>query len=188
MIPPNLVNDIPITSDGFEHVSCIVEIPKGTNTKYEYNEKYNIFELERCLVSSLQYPVNYGFISQTFALDNDPLDVLIFNHDPIDRGSLVKCRVLGVLDFVDDDQIDYKIIAVPHWTPKSRYPRLNSIEPEHLKIFKQFFRIYKLDSASTVKVGEWKNGRKASTITMQAHQRWSLMRPESQEKNKNGNV
>ena len=43
MNPPNLVNDIPITSDGFEHVSCIVEIPKGTNTKYEYNEKYNIY-------------------------------------------------------------------------------------------------------------------------------------------------
>ena len=43
----NLVNDIPITKDGFDHVSCIVEIPKGTNTKYEYNEKHNIFELER---------------------------------------------------------------------------------------------------------------------------------------------
>ena len=158
------------------------------HTKYEYNEEYNIFELERCLVSSLQYPVNYGFISQTFALDNDPLDVLIFNHDPIDRGSLVKCRVLGVLDFVDDNEIDYKIIAVPHWVPKSRYPRLSSIEPEHLKIFKQFFRIYKLDSASTVKVGEWKNGKKASTITMQAHQRWILRKTEPQEKNKNGNV
>ena len=69
----NLVDDIPITEDGFEHVSCVIEIPKGTNTKYEYNEKLNVFELERCLVSSLEYPVNYGFISQTFALDNDCL-------------------------------------------------------------------------------------------------------------------
>ena len=175
----NLVNDIPITKDTFEHVSCIVEIPKGTNTKYEYNEEYNIFELERCLVSSLQYPVNYGFITQTFALDDDPLDVLIFNHDPIDRGSLVKCRVLGGLDFVDDDKIDYKVIAVPHWSPKNRYPNLNSIEPEHLKIFKQFFRIYKVDRTSSVKVGEWKNGRKASAIVMDAHNRWNLMRSKS---------
>ncbi len=173
MIQRNLVNDIPITSDGFDHVSCIVEIPKGTNTKYEYNEKYNIFELERCLVSSLQYPVNYGFISQTYALDNDPLDVLIFNHDPIDRGSLVKCRVLGVLDFVDNDEIDYKVIAVPHWSPKSKYPRLNSIEQEHLKIFKQFFRIYKIDRVNSVKVGEWKNGRKALRTVTEAHQRWN---------------
>ena len=108
----NLVNDIPITDDDFDNISCVVEIPKGTNTKYEYNEKYNIFELERCLVSSLQYPINYGFVTQTYALDNDPLDVLIFNHDPIDRGSLVKCRPLGVLDFVDNEEIDYKSMKV----------------------------------------------------------------------------
>ena len=181
MTQRNLVNDIAITKDGFAHVSCIVEIPKGTNTKYEYNENYDIFELERCLVSSLQYPINYGFITQTFALDKDPLDVLIFNHDPIDRGSLVRCRVLGVLDFVDNNEIDYKVIAVPHWAPKSRYPRLNSIEPEHLKIFKQFFRIYKIDRASTVKVGESKNGKKATTVVLNAHNR-------SQERQKNGNV
>ena len=181
MTQRNLVNDIAITKDGFAHVSCIVEIPKGTNTKYEYNENYDIFELERCLVSSLQYPINYGFITQTFALDRDPLDVLIFNHDPIDRGSLVRCMVLGVLDFVDNNEIDYKVIAVPHWAPKSRYPRLNSIEPEHLKIFKQFFRIYKIDRASTVKVGEWKNGKKATTVVLNAHNRW-------QERQKNGNV
>lgn len=177
----NLVNDIPITQDGFNHVNCIIEIPKGTNTKYEYNEKYNIFELERCLVSSLQYPINYGFITQTFALDKDPLDVLVFNHDPIDMGSLVKCRVLGVLDFVDNDEIDYKVIAVPHWSPKSRYSCLSDIELEHLKIFKQFFRIYKIDRSSTVKVGDWKNGKKAQTIVVDAHNRWA-------ERVKNGNV
>lgn len=177
----NLVDDIPITKDGFDHVSCIIEIPKGTNTKYEYNEDLNIFELERCLVSSLQYPINYGFISQTFALDGDPLDVLVFNHDPIDRGSLVRCRVLGVLDFVDDNEVDYKVIAVPHWSPKSRYPRLSSIEEEHLKIFKQFFRIYKIDRTSNVKVGEWKNGKKASTVVIDAHNRWQARR-------KDGNV
>ena len=80
-----------------------------------------------------------------------------------------------------DNEIDYKVIAVPHWAPKSRYPRLNSIEPEHLKIFKQFFRIYKIDRASTVKVGEWKNGKKATTVVLNAHNRW-------QERQKNGNV
>jgi len=177
----NLVNDIPITEDGFAHVSCVVEIPKGTNTKYEYNERLNIFELERCLVSSLQYPINYGFISQTFALDDDPLDVLVFNHDPIDRGSLVRCRVLGVLDFEDTGGVDYKVIAVPHWSPKNKYPRLACIEPEHLKIFKQFFRIYKIDRASTVKVGEWRNGRKALSVVTDAHKRWN-------ERQINGNV
>jgi inorganic pyrophosphatase len=79
---------------------------------------------------------------------------------------------LGVLDFVDDNEIDYKVIAVPHWAPKNRYPRLSSVEDEHLKIYKQFFRIYKIDRASTVKVGEWKNGKKASTVVLDAHNRW----------------
>ena len=135
----NLVDDIPNTTDDFEHVNCIIEIPKGTNTKYEYNEKLNIFELTRCLVSSLQYPINYGFIPRTIALDNDPLDVLVFNHDPIDRGTLVSCRILGMLGFEDDGEIDNKLIAVPHWSPKERYSKLNVIEPEHLKIFRETF-------------------------------------------------
>jgi inorganic pyrophosphatase len=86
-----------------------------------------------------------------------------------------------VNDFVDNNEIDYKVIAVPHWSPKSRYPRLSSIEPEHLKIFKQFFRIYKIDKASDVKVGDWKNGKKATTVVLDAHNRW-------QERYNNGNV
>ena len=151
----NLVDDIPITVDDFEHVSCIVEIPKDTNTKYEYNERLNIFELDRCLVSSLQYPINYGFIPQTLALDNDPLDVLIFNHDPIDRGSLVRCRVMGVLGFEDGGEIDNKIIAVPHWSPREKYKNLRDIESAHLKIYRQFFKIYKIDRNSETKVGDW---------------------------------
>ena len=101
----NLVDDIPPTTDDFEHVNCIIEIPKGTNTKYEYDENLNIFKLDRCLVSSLQYPINYGFIPRTIALDGDPLDVLVFNHDPIDRGVLVSCRVLGVLGFIDGGKV-----------------------------------------------------------------------------------
>ena len=168
----NLVDDIPITADNFEHVSCIVEIPKGTNTKYEYNEKLNIFELDRCLVSSLQYPINYGFISQTLALDNDPLDVLVFNHDPIDRASLVRCKVMGVLGFEDDGEIDNKIIAVPHWTPKEKYQTIHDIEQEHLKIYKQFFKIYKIDRKSPTKVGEWMCATTALKVVKESHRRW----------------
>ena len=168
----NLVNDIPITVDDFEHLSCIVEIPKDTNTKYEYNERLNIFELERCLVSSLNYPINYGFIPQTLALDNDPLDVLVFNHDPIDRASLVRCRVLGVLGFEDNGEIDNKIIAVPHLSPSDKYKKLNDIESSHLKIYRQFFKTYKLDRNSETKVGEWKGSVNAIKTVKDSHRRW----------------
>ena len=168
----NLVDDIPPTTDDFEHVNCIIEIPKGTNTKYEYDEKLNIFKLDRCLVSSLQYPINYGFIPQTIALDDDPLDVLVFNHDPIDRGVLVSCRVLGVLGFVDGGKIDNKLITVPDWSPKEKYKTLSDIEPEHLKIFREFFKIYKIDRNSETEVGKWVGKQKANKTLRDAHKRW----------------
>ena len=168
----NLVNDIKVTTDDYKHINCIIEIPKGTNTKYEYNEELNVFELTRCLVSSLQYPINYGFIPQTIALDNDPLDVLVFNHDPIDRGTLVSCRVLGVLGFEDDGEIDNKLIAVPHWSPKEKYNKLNDIELEHLKIYRQFFKIYKLDRQSETKVGDWRSAAIALKTVKESHDRW----------------
>tara|TARA_R100000231_G_scaffold74355_2_gene58152 strand:+ start:1812 stop:2396 length:585 start_codon:yes stop_codon:yes gene_type:complete len=170
----NLIDDIPTTTDNFEHVNCVIEIPKGTNTKYEYDENLNIFKLDRCLVSSLQYPINYGFIPQTIALDDDPLDVLVFNHDPIDRGVLVSCRVLGVLGFIDGGKVDNKIIAVPDWSPKEKYKTLSDIEPEHLKIFREFFKIYKIDRNSSTEVGKWAGRTKANKITKEAHRRWKI--------------
>ena len=168
----NLVNDIRATEDDYKHINCIIEIPKGSNTKYEYNEELNVFELTRCLVSSLQYPINYGFIPQTIALDDDPLDVLVFNHDPIDRGTLVSCRVLGVMGFEDNGEIDNKLIAVPYWSPKERYNKLKDIEPEHLKIYRQFFKIYKLDRKSETKVGDWRSAAIALKTVKESHDRW----------------
>tara|TARA_Y100001937_G_scaffold102000_1_gene140098 strand:+ start:2114 stop:2716 length:603 start_codon:yes stop_codon:yes gene_type:complete len=168
----HLVNDIPTTHDNYDHVNCIIEIPKGTNTKYEYDENLNVFKLERCLVSSLKYPINYGFIPQTIALDNDPLDVLVFNHDPIDRGTLVSCRVLGMLGFEDDGEIDNKLIAVPHWSPKDKYSKLHDIESSHLKIFRQFFKIYKVDRKTDTKVGDWKSSTFAMKALKDSHERW----------------
>ena len=168
----NLVNDIPITKDSYDHVNCIIEIPKGTNTKYEYDENLNVFKLDRCLVSSLQYPINYGFVPQTVALDDDPLDVLIFNHDPIEMGCMVSCRILGVLGFVDGGQVDNKIIAVPHWSPVEKYKTVYDIEASHLKIYRQFFKIYKIDRDSETKVGDWRSKNVALQITKDSHNRW----------------
>jgi inorganic pyrophosphatase len=118
------------------------------------------------------FSANYGFIPQTIALDNDPLDVLVFNHDPIDRGVLVSCRVLGVLGFIDGGEVDNKLIAVPDWSPKEKYKTLSDIESEHLKIFRQFFKIYKIDRKSSTEVGQWQGKPKAMKILQDAHKRW----------------
>ena len=108
--------------------NCIIEIPKGRNTKYEYSEKLNVFKLERCLISSLTYPINYGFIPQTIAQDGDPLDVLVYNHDPLDTGTVAECRIIGVLDFIDKGLIDNKILAVPKHAPIDKYSKLSILQ------------------------------------------------------------
>ena len=74
----NLVDRIPIGKNYPCVINCIIEIPKGTSTKYEYDEELDIFKLNRCLYSSMNYTASYGFIPQTFALDDDPLDIVVY--------------------------------------------------------------------------------------------------------------
>ena len=71
-------------------INAIVEIPKGTAAKYEYNPDLDTFQLDRCLPDSMHYPCSYGFVPSTLAEDNDPLDILVYNDTPIDRGTLVE--------------------------------------------------------------------------------------------------
>jgi len=105
-----------------------------------------------------------------------PLDVLVFNHDAIDRGALVKCRILGVLEFEDSGSIDNKILAVPSWSPVDKYSKIKDIEEAHLKIYKHFFRICKLVHSSDTQVGEWQNGGEALNVIRESHQRWQFKR------------
>jgi inorganic pyrophosphatase len=168
----NYRDDIPLSFDDNQTINAVVEIPKGRNTKYEYSPEHECFILDRCLVSSLHYPINYGFIPQTIAEDGDALDILIYNHDPIDRGVVVKCRPLGVLKFVDKGIQDDKILAVSNHSPIEKYNCLNDIDESNLKIYKHFFRIYKEDIKGDVKVGEWQNGNKAHEKIIAAHNAW----------------
>jgi len=172
----NYRDDIPLFSDDGSTVYAIVEIPKGVNTKYEYDVENNYFTLERCLVSSLHYPINYGFIPQTIAEDGDALDILVYNHDPIQTGTVVKCRPLGILKFLDKGVRDDKILAVPDYAPIEKYNSLSDIEESHLKIYKHFFRIYKEDIKGEVEVGEWQNGTQAKNKIKTAYERWKSYR------------
>ena len=79
-------------------INAIVEIPKDTSAKYEYNADLDTFQLDRCLPSSMKYPCSYGFVPSTLAEDDDPLDILIYNNVPIERGTIVECNVIGALD------------------------------------------------------------------------------------------
>ncbi|MBN1168819.1 inorganic diphosphatase [Candidatus Woesebacteria bacterium] len=94
-------------------INVVVEIPKGSNLKVEWRRKKNIFELDRIEPEIFSKPCNYGFIPGTLDDDNDELDVLLVNNEPIPMGLVVIAKVIGVVNFSDDNEIDHKIIAVP---------------------------------------------------------------------------
>lgn len=146
-------------------VNGIVEIPKGTSAKYEYDNEYGLFKLDRCLVSAMTYPASYGFIPGTLTHDGDALDIVIFNRTPIERGTLVECNVVDCLDMEDQGDKDYKILACPVSHVK-QYSKLCDIDPMFLKVAENFFSHYKdLDvNTSPVEIKGWLGRRKALQI------------------------
>tara|TARA_R100000664_G_C2753992_1_gene141494 strand:+ start:658 stop:1182 length:525 start_codon:yes stop_codon:yes gene_type:complete len=151
-------------------VNAIVEIPKGTSAKYEYNPKIDTFQLDRCLPSSMVYPCSYGFIPSTLAEDADPLDILIYNETPINRGTLVECNIIGALDMTDSGGRDWKILGAPTSHVRN-YRSLKDIDPMFIKIASYFFKHYKDLNNSFVEVGEWHGKSVAQTVLKQCYRR-----------------
>ena len=153
-------------------VNAIVEIPKGTSAKYEYNPKLDTFQLDRCLPSSMMYPCSYGFVPSTLAEDNDPLDILIYNDTPIDRGTLVECTVIGVLDMKDSGGQDWKILGTPT-SHVRKYRSIKDIDPMFIKVASYFFRHYKDLNNKYVEVGDWYGKAKAYSIIKECCSRFN---------------
>lgn len=94
-------------------INVVIEIPKWSTLKIEWNRKLAVFELDRVEPSIFAKPVNYGFIPQTLDEDGDELDALVITNEPIPTGVYLKARVVGVLNFEDDGEMDHKVIVVP---------------------------------------------------------------------------
>jgi inorganic pyrophosphatase len=150
-----------------EVINAVVEIPKGTNVKYEYDHIEGHFVYDRSLLSPMVYPSSYGFIPQTIGPDHDPLDVLIYNNTPIDRGTVVESKVLGVLDMEDQGEKDYKVLVIP--TSHIRdHSSIEDIDPLFLKLCKNFFAHYKDLSQNRVVVHDWHSKEEAYKIINQS--------------------
>src|SRR5579885_2079683 len=113
-----------------EVIEVLIEIPRGSRNKYEYDKARGVIRLDRVLFSSVHYPTDYGFIPGTLAPDGDPLDVLVLAEEPVFPGCLVDARVLGVMQMRDQGEEDYKIIAVEHSDPRlSTIHELSDLRP-----------------------------------------------------------
>lgn len=125
-------------------INAVIEIPKGSSNKYEYDKELNVFRLDRTLYSPVHYPGAYGFIPQTHAEDGDPLDVVVIVEHPTFTSCLIEVRPLGVLIMRDDMGLDHKILAVPVSDPRMREVHgLQHLASHYLAEVDYFFNIYK---------------------------------------------
>ena len=168
----NLVEKIPIGKKFPDTINCIIEIPKGTSAKYEYNEELDIFQLARCLYSSMIYTASYGFIPQTHALDNDPLDIIVYNNIPIQTGALVEVTPIATLDMTDNGDKDYKVVGVPT-SHVREYRSLKDLEAHWVSTTLNFFSHYKDLEDKIVEIDGWLSKAQTKKIITEAHKRYN---------------
>jgi inorganic pyrophosphatase len=140
----NSWHDVDLGKDVPDLFPAIIEVPKGSKTKYELDKETGLIRVDRILYSSVQYPANYGFIPKTYCEDHDPLDVLVLGQEPVYPLSIVMAKPIGLMKMVDQGEADDKIIAVHAHDPE--YAHYNSIEelpPHHMVEVKRFFEDYK---------------------------------------------
>jgi inorganic pyrophosphatase len=156
-----------------ELVRAIVEIPSGSVNKYEYDGELGIFRLDRPLYSPVHYPGDYGFIPGTLAEDHDPLDVLTLVQEPSFTGCLLEVRPIGVLNMVDSEEQDQKVIAVPCRDP--RYAEVHTLDQIFAHVRRElehFFSIYKELEGRVASTQGWGGPREARRTILEARQRY----------------
>jgi len=122
----------------------VIEISKGSKTKYEIDKETGLLMVDRVLYTSTIYPANYGFIPRTFADDGDPLDILVLCTEPIIPMTLVQCYPIGVIRMLDGGRLDEKIISIPFGEPNYTGIRDIGDLPRHIfDEMKHFFTVYK---------------------------------------------
>ena len=155
-----------------EKINAVIEIPFGSNIKYEIDKDSGAVVVDRVLYSAMFYPANYGFVSNTLAEDGDPADILVLNEYPVQAGSVIKCRLIGVLVMEDEAGMDEKLLAVPVTKIDPTFENINSIDDlpkATLAKIKNFFETYKmLEPNKWVKVKDFKGKEEATAILQTA--------------------
>jgi inorganic pyrophosphatase len=135
---------------------CVVEIPKGSRNKYEYDPELGGIKFDRLLMSAATYPTDYGYIRETLAEDGDPLDALVVLTEPTFAGCLIPVKPIGMFAMADEKGPDDKIVCVPVHDPYWNHHEELEDLPELLRQeIEQFFSIYKVLENKKVEVGGW---------------------------------
>ncbi len=157
-------------------INVVIEIPTGSNHKIEWNRKLACFELDRVEPAIFAKPCNYGFIPQTLDEDGDELDALVITEQPLTTGVFLKARVLGVMKFVDDGEVDDKIIVVPEDDRNNgnAYKTLEDLPVQLIKQLEFHFNHYKdLKKAGTTVVQGFFGIEEAKEVIKHSQERWT---------------
>lgn len=154
-------------------LNVIVEIPKGSRNKYEFDKERKVFKLDRMLFSSMHYPSDYGFIPETLAEDGDPLDALVLLGEPTFPGCLIEARPIGLFKMRDEKGLDHKILCVPINDPQwNHIYSLKDIPPHLLVEIEHFFDVYKELEKKKTAVEGWEDVNSAMKIIEEAIERF----------------
>lgn len=153
----NLLHKVPTGENPPHNINAIIEVVSKSRDKYEYDDEYETFVLDRILLPSVIFPIDYGFIPRTWYEDNDPLDVMILSHEPLEVGCMVRCRPVGIMVMEDEKGEDSKILAVIENDPRTEEIKDIGDVPKHkLDEIVEFFKSYKrLDPEGFIKFKGW---------------------------------
>ncbi|CAN5409443.1 inorganic diphosphatase [soil metagenome] len=157
-------------------VNVVIEIPAGSNNKIEWNRELAVFQLDRVEPAIFAKPTNYGFIPQTLDEDGDELDALIITDTPLSTGIFLEAKVIGVMKFEDDGEVDDKIVVVPA-DDRHTGNAINSLDDLTDQLKKQIehhFAHYKdLKKPGSTIVKGWGDVTEAKAIIHQSIERWN---------------
>ena len=160
-----------------QEFSAIVEIPRGSSVKYELDKRTGLLRMDRVLYSAVYYPANYGFIPQTYAEDDDPLDVLVLCQETVVPLTLIQARTIGIMTMIDAGEKDHKIIAVAVDDPEFNSYREAAEMPSHrLTMLRRFFQDYTQLEGKVVEVDQIQPAKEAYPVIEDALIRYSRQR------------
>ena len=165
----NLWKSLPAGPNVPDVIYALIEVPRGSHNKYEYDKELGIFAVDRVLYSPVHYPTDYGFIPQSYYEDGDPLDVMVIMDEPTFSGCLIAVRPIGLMNMVDSGDRDDKVIAVPDKDPMYSGVRDITDLPQHmLKEIAHFFEVYKELEGKKTEVLGWQGSQSARETVLRA--------------------
>lgn len=138
-------HDVELGEDSPNLLNAIIEVPMGSNVKYELDKKSGLIKVDRTLFSSVHYPANYGFFPRTYCDDHDPLDVLVLGQEPVVPLCIMRALPIGLMKMTDQGVPDDKVIAI-HYDDQefAHFQSIDELPPHRLNMLRRFFEDYKI--------------------------------------------